>query len=297
MLSFTVFITALALVAGVAGVYVDFGNPYDDGPLMSSVKYLRLTKENDSIPLSTLVIYPDVQEKLGVVVFYGGMYGILPADVYEIVLEKVASHGFIVMAPWVVTGSLDYVQESLDTLDWASRNLGSYFEAEASFEHLSMACHSAGCQVVLDLIKHDEKLFKAAVMLEPASFFLNNPLPYKVPSIMYGAELANGTCSIPGLDFVQWYNIWNCPRIILEVAEFGHCDFLDPEAFFGCVGINFCASGPLLQIPRYRQFVQGVVSAHLITYVQEQPEAIKYLTDVTTMPLKIKMHDYDLDCQ
>ena len=38
----------------VFGIYVDHGNPYDDGPLMSVVNTLTLTTDQDHIPMQTL---------------------------------------------------------------------------------------------------------------------------------------------------------------------------------------------------------------------------------------------------
>ena len=48
------------------------------------------------------------------------------------------------------------------------------------------------------------------IRLEQPDFFL--------PSLNFGAELANGTCSIVGFDFETWHGLLECPKILLEVA-------------------------------------------------------------------------------
>ena len=69
------------------------------------------------------VLYPNVDEILGLVVYYGGFYATIPPESYSTVLEKVASHGFIVLAPWTPTGTIEWVEEYLETIDWVCKGL------------------------------------------------------------------------------------------------------------------------------------------------------------------------------
>ena len=42
-----------------------------------------------------------------------------------------------------------------------------------------------------------------------------------VPGFMFGTELAEKgvtKCNIPGIDYKQFYSVWQCPRIQIEVA-------------------------------------------------------------------------------
>ena len=59
---------------------------------------------------------------------------------------------------------------------------------------------------------------QAIAYMEPVSFDVQEPQPYLVPAIMYGAALAEWQCSIPGLDFLQFYTMWQCPKVLIEVA-------------------------------------------------------------------------------
>ena len=42
-----------------------------------------------------------------------------------------------------------------------------------------------------------------------------------IPAMMYGTQLASEglvPCSVSGVDYKQFYEIWKCPRIEVEVA-------------------------------------------------------------------------------
>ena len=65
-------------------------------------------------------------------------------------------------------------------------------------------------------------LFQSTVFLEPFSFDASTPIEHSTPALMYGTELASIghpiPCSVKGLDYNQFYKIWKCPRIVVEVA-------------------------------------------------------------------------------
>ena len=52
----------------------------------------------------------------------------------------------------------------------------------------------------------------------------DKPIDHAIPALMYGTQLASEghPCSIPGLDYNQFYDIWKCPRIVIEVAVSKH---------------------------------------------------------------------------
>ena len=62
--------------------------------------------------------------------------------------------------------------------------------------------------------------FQSTVFLEPFSIDSQTPVEHTIPALMYGAELSSQghACSIPGIDYDQFYKIWKCPRIVVEVA-------------------------------------------------------------------------------
>ena len=69
--------------------------------------------------------------------------------------------------------------------------------------------------------------FQSTVFLEPFSFDAQTPIEHPIPAMMYGTELASIghpiPCSVKGLDYNQFYKIWKCPRIVVEVAVSGSC--------------------------------------------------------------------------
>ena len=66
-------------------------------------------------------------------------------------------------------------------------------------------------------------LFQATAFLEPYSSLIHNAKPYTdtIPGLMYGTELSEKGithCNVPGYDYLQFYKLWQCPKLALEVA-------------------------------------------------------------------------------
>ncbi|KAK3611444.1 hypothetical protein CHS0354_027169, partial [Potamilus streckersoni] len=102
---------------------------------------------------------------------------------------------------------------------------------------------------------------------------------------MYGTQLAEeglNKCCLPGTDFRQFYKIWTCPRLTLEVADFGHCDILNREFWGVCTHI--CTKSNETRLDEYHTFIQGAISSFFISTLQGRQDAITYLSDTTKIP-------------
>ncbi|KAJ8302718.1 hypothetical protein KUTeg_019114 [Tegillarca granosa] len=182
---------------------------------------------------------------------------------YEELLTKVASHGFVVLGADYDFPIFDYNRKpSIPKLKSA---------VDKFLEELSWVRQST-------------------IFLEPASYHVKEKINVKLPALMYGTEYSEEghKCAIPGYDYDKYYDVWSCPRIVMNVANFGHCDILDPVAWKACHATHFCktTNDPSL-LPGYKQFVQGVVSAFFITHLQGGSD-MSYITNKTNIPLAIK---------
>lgn len=55
--------------------------------------------------------------------------------------------------------------------------------------------------------------------VEPNAFAIAiQDIDFSVPTLNYGTELANLTCTTPGLDFEAWQKKTLCPKIMMETA-------------------------------------------------------------------------------
>lgn len=58
---------------------------------------------------------------------------------------------------------------------------------------------------------------QATVNLEPVSPTILGGADFVgLPSLFLGAELANRSCSVPGLDFERFYGEFSCPKTVME---------------------------------------------------------------------------------
>ena len=56
--------------------------------------------------------------------------------------------------------------------------------------------------------------------MEPFTTEVDTPIKNGMPALMYGTQLSEEglKCSIPGRDYNKLYEIWSCPRIVMNVA-------------------------------------------------------------------------------
>lgn len=52
------------------------------------------------------------------------------------------------------------------------------------------------------------------------SFDVKEKVDIRMPAFMYGTELSTvgHQCVIPGFSYNKFYEIWGCPKIVMEVA-------------------------------------------------------------------------------
>lgn len=62
--------------------------------------------------------------------------------------------------------------------------------------------------------------FQSTAFLEPFTADVDSPIKNGMPALMYGTQLSEEglKCAIPGFDYNKLYDIWSCPRIVMNVA-------------------------------------------------------------------------------
>ncbi|KAL4234753.1 hypothetical protein ACF0H5_006395 [Mactra antiquata] len=291
------------------GIFVDPSIPYKDGPLMTGE--LTVTVTIDRSPKHVKVYFPLQEGEYAVVYFLGGLATLVPAEFYSIFLTKLASHGFYVFGvdyDWPIEirhqdGSSTKYGQDIDVyfqeIDFLQKYMKNRTLAIPDWNITGLMCHSAGCDVTLKMIEMNKMSFKSSVFLEPYSQLVRKPVQYTIPALMYGTQLAFESlfkCNIHGYGFQQFYKQWKCPRVALEVADFGHCDILDPIGWEACHVSHFCKTTNNTRLGEYRQFVQGVSASFFISTLQGRSNAINYIVDQSKLTLKCLVDVADIHC-
>ncbi|XP_056008965.1 uncharacterized protein LOC125663743 [Ostrea edulis] len=297
----------LAAAIVVSGIYVDRGNPYKPGVL--KVGQLTLSETVDGSPLHTVAFFPLEVGDYPVVFFLGGLNTYVLAELYSTVLSDIASHGFFVFGvdyEFPVYGDKfhkpSYGKQDIDKFFKELSWLEGYFQnrtlSTPNFNLTGLLCHSSGCDVSVKMIKEKGKLFTSTIFLEPFTNDVKIPIKNGMPALMYGTQLSEEgvKCSIPGFDYNKLYDIWSCPRVVMNVAYFGHCDILDPLPWELCHKTHFCKTTNDTFLPEYRQFVQGVTSAFFISTLQGLTKDISYVTTTNLIPLQLLELKSDTKC-
>jgi len=307
-LSTSVFVLVLVLVVGLvsaAPIYVYHGDPYIPGPFLIDNFFIDVS---EGIPIHASVWYPTGPGNFALMFYIGGLGGIVPSMAYGEVLRGIASHGVVVVGIntfWPFSkGSTEDEEEALkkkdiidkffQTLDFLQQNLNQLLEQKvpgvsASFDHVLFSGHSAGVDAGMAMLNRNCSWAHAAVMLEGG---FGRDVNFTLPTLIYGTELAPqhspilGAC---GRDINIFYDEWVCPRAVMNVTTFGHCDVLDPFFWLSCRETQFCKTADGTNLPLYRIFAQGVVTAWIVGIIQGNCDTLKYVTNPDLMPIDMQL--------
>lgn len=259
---------------------------------------------------------PKAQGNFPVVYFLGGLGGLIPALAYTQVLERIASHGYVIAGAWALKPP-EYSGLWLDdVITWVEDNLETKlyhagFPAEFTIDkdNIFLAGHSAGNHVLVGNLKNHCGKVKGEILMSPVDGvdpfgliddYVITPgelLCYDTPTLV----LTCGLDELPGVnigDFVpacaphdlsnkRFYEALAGPTWYVNATAYGHADFLDP-AFQAIVqGIHFCATDPGADKDIYRSFAAGSVVAFLSGVYDGDCEAFSYLEDPATMPVQV----------
>ncbi|XP_072018512.1 uncharacterized protein [Amphiura filiformis] len=187
-------------------------------------------------------------------------------------------------------------------LIWLQENLATVLSSrapgvQARFDHLGLSGHSAGAGEIYSIMMRNTSLAQAAVFIEPANR-VPEPIDFYLPGLMFGTEYGEETpaCNGQGFDFRQNYENWQCPRAMSNVKGFGHCDIMSPLGWNLCRLVNFCKTVPETDLTKYHMFLQGYTAAFYGTYLQNNGDMLKYVTDQDRIPIEFLEFKTDVNC-
>lgn len=278
------------------------GNPYEPGPL--EVQSRRLTPCEAECPMLLDIYAPAAPGRYALIQFQHGF--MVDIGYYSELLRHLASHGFVVVAPQTYPpGGFPFGQPSVEeeaagllaVADWASVHLDRIAGVATDPVGRGLAGHSRGGKVAWLAASLAPERFRALAGVDPMDGTLggwtrviNGPFSFELPSLIIGAGLGSLPAKVPGVvcapegeNHERFYAASPSPTWHAIVPEGGHADILNDD-LSGCgPPCSYCPSGP--NPAGMRQLTAGLLAAFFRMTLQDDHEAITYLTDPAAAPM------------
>lgn len=239
-----------------APAFLSNDDPYRSGGL--EVRRIELRPCEYGAPLPLLIFAPTPPGVYSVVVFQHGFMA--RSSDYSALLQHLASHGFVVVAPQMYEPGLaplmgkptsdEEAALALKVLEWLPGKLGEATGAAVRTDRLGIAGHSRGGKVAWTLARSHPELFRGIAGVDPVDGrggprgnqprIADTPFEYSFPSLVIGMELG-GSCAPAGDNHEQFYGAVPAPAWHVIVRDAGHGDMLDDEMARAAAAI--CATG------------------------------------------------------
>lgn len=287
------------------GLYVGSGDVYETGEL-------TVTRQDISdAPVDVLIITPEEDGEYPVVVF---QHGFLMANThYGDLLQHVASHGFVVVAPQmyeagglpVGTPSTEEEAEAASELyDWVATDLDAHVDVDVRADLLGLAGHSRGAKVIWWSLGEDERSVDAVAGVDPVDGtggplggeprVLDNPVEIDAPVLILGtglgSESAGGgfgqACAPEGENYEEFFAASSAPAWQVVAPDYGHLDMLDDDPT-GCgFECGACVDGDSRE--PMRRLTAGMLVALFRAGLQGDDSALAILADESAAPVTIE---------
>lgn len=327
-------LTATVFVLALAGIsWTSAQDIYEYGPYTVQHEYY-LGIFNFGLTHNIDVWAPASPGEFPTIYFVPGITGVIPADLYWDLLERISSHGFVVVGIWTLT-ELPTSQIKPDWLrrvdHWLQDHLADKLAADGfnpglvlDFTKIFLMTHSSGAHVIVNFLKSDYGcdningliLFSPVDGLDPFGFLdyycitpgekLNFETPTMVISVGYDNVPGIGEegsfyppCAPDNMSNLRFWDAINGEAWLINATEYGHGDLLIEFLSDDVIGLLRSCSPGVGNIPIYHSFIAGEVVA-FIKGVEGDCEMLKYLEDPSLMPVPAetqRQHGDELICQ
>lgn len=281
-----------------AATYQDTGDPFFPGNL--AVHTIDVDACDFGAPTALRIHAPVSPDEYPVVVFQHGF--MLRNSAYDEILQHVASHGFVVVAPQMyepgigpLLGNPTAAEEAelgRQILNWLPNHLQEVTQFAARTDRIGIAGHSRGGKVAWLMAVADPGRFLGIAGVDPVdgaggpfgnqSRVTQGTFPFSIPALIIGTELG-GDCAPTGDNHVQFYAASQSPAWHFVALNEGHGDMLDePEAQSAAA---FCASDP--DRSGMRQLTAGLLTFLFRAALQGDSNAYQYLREPMNTPIAV----------
>ncbi|XP_019165169.1 PREDICTED: chlorophyllase-2, chloroplastic-like [Ipomoea nil] len=266
-------------------------------------------------PKPLLIATPTETGDFPVLMFLPG-YMILNSF-YSQLLQHIASHGFIAVAPQLYLISCcdatDEIKSSAEVTNWLSEGLTSFLpsQVQPDLKKLALSGHSRGGKVAFALALGKtataDLKFSAIIGVDPVGGtcpdVLNSTPDYfdlNMPAMVIGSglgdvkkNLLSCPCAPKGSNYAAFYSKCRAPACCLVAKDYGHTDMLDDDtrgSLRGMLTYCMCKNGPA-RAPM-RAFVGGAVVAFLRGFLESDMNPLMGIIDQTeTAPVELQPVD------
>jgi chlorophyllase len=288
-------------------LYVGASDPYAQGAL--SVTVTDIAAEQAGAPVPMQVYEPQQPGRYGVVVFQHGFQ--MQNVYYSTILERLASHGFVVIAPQMTGGSLfdspsagEEADEAKTVYAWLETNLAAQISVTPSFDHVGLIGHSRGAKVIWLVMSNDASFADALAGVDPVDGtggplggeerVIDGQFAFSPPVFILGTGLGpeenfGQACAPTGDNHEQFYSASPSPAWHLVATEHGHLDMLDDETPRCGAACTLCPSGE--DKSTMRALTAGTLVAFFRGSLQGDDTAYQILSDVQSAPTDIDIDE------
>lgn len=280
--------------------YVSQSDPFAPGVL--GVGTISIRQTFDGAPFPMLIHAPRDQGNYPLVIFEHGFMAL--NSYYDEILNHLASHGFVVIAPQVYLPSPSAflgkptAQEEADRVQqviaWASTHLQAIVGVGIRADLLGVTGHSRGAKVAYILASSSIQPIGAIAAVDPVDDLggparnqpavIQGTFQFSMPALVIGTGLESN-CAPRGVNHVQFYEATPAPAWHIVALQQGHTDMLD-EAQADLSSL-VCPSGP--NHAAMRRLTAGLLTAFFRASLQGDSAAYDYLTDSSQYQMPVAM--------
>lgn len=287
----------------IGAPYVSTADPYGPGDL--SVERITLAS---GAPVPLLIFVPEGDGPYPVVVFQHGF--ILTNSYYSTLLEHVASHGFVVVAPQMYTPGRLFgnpsTGEEADTAEelygWVETSLAGQVAPEIRTDLLGLAGHSRGARVIWWTLKDTGRVVQAVAGVDPVDGtggpggneprVVASAVDLGAPVLVIGTGLGSVSggffspaCAPAEDNYTKFYAASPAPAWSVLAPEYGHLDMLNdttPNCGLTC---SACVDGPS-RAP-FRNLSAGMLTAFFRGALSGDAGSYATLSDGDAAPITV----------
>ncbi|CAI9118384.1 OLC1v1019949C1 [Oldenlandia corymbosa var. corymbosa] len=249
---------------------------------------------------------------------------LLSNSFYSQLVQHIASHGFIVVAPqlYLVTGcdATEEIKSAAAITNWFPEGLQDCLppNVRPNLSKLALSGHSRGGKEAFALalgrvIPKPPLKFSALIGVDPVDgmdkgkqtpppvlTYIPHSFDLEMPVLVLGSGLGEikrnplyPPCAPKGVNHGDFFNECEKPAYYFVVKDYGHVDMLDDDTkgIRGKATYCFCKNGKSRE--PMRRFVGGVMVAFLRAYLEDDSEDLEAIrTGEAVLPVVIQKQDF-----
>ncbi|XP_057842284.2 chlorophyllase-2 [Cryptomeria japonica] len=258
-----------------------------------------------------MLVVPSVQGDYPVLLFLHGY--LLVNSFYTQLLQHIASHGYITIAPQMYTvagaNASGEIDDAVAITEWLRAELSEHLpeNVQPDFKKVAIAGHSRGGKVAFGVALGRSTIppslpFAALLGIDPVDGTVpliltqkDHSLSVNIPTLVIGSGLGPvkrnplfPPCAPAGMNHVEFFRECCTPAYHFVAVEYGHMDFLDDKTggVRGTTSYCMCKNGT--EREPMRRFGGGIIVAFLNAWLKKEAEVLdELLANPSLIPIKV----------